>query len=112
MDVECFLLSGLKADETIAAEMAFMYGERELRPVEFPVGGSEAIVAALVDAIEARGGKLRLRSHVEKIRIQGNEATGVELKSGEFIGANVVISNASIWDTYGKLIDKTKTSSR
>ncbi|WP_258556220.1 phytoene desaturase family protein, partial [Fischerella thermalis] len=48
IDLECFLLSGLKAHGTIAPEVAFMLGERSRAGVEYPVGGSGEIVNALV----------------------------------------------------------------
>jgi all-trans-retinol 13,14-reductase len=38
IDLECFLLSGLKAHGTIAPEVAFMLGERTRAGVEYPVG--------------------------------------------------------------------------
>jgi len=67
IDVECFLLSGLKAHGTIAPEVAFMLGERSRAGVEYPVGGSAAIVNALVRGLERWGGRLRLGCHVEQI---------------------------------------------
>ena len=36
--------------------------------LEFPLGGSEAIVDALVRGLEKNGGRLMLRSHVENIK--------------------------------------------
>ena len=48
--VLCFLLSGLPADGTIAAEVAFMFNEwyKPNSCLDFPVGGSQAMVEALV----------------------------------------------------------------
>mmetsp|Transcript_15061 Transcript_15061/g.61498 ORF Transcript_15061/g.61498 Transcript_15061/m.61498 type:complete len:291 (-) Transcript_15061:4688-5560(-) len=51
IDIECFLLSGLKADGTITAEVAFMVGERDKSIMEYPIGGATAIVDALVRGI-------------------------------------------------------------
>ncbi|KIY99784.1 FAD dependent oxidoreductase [Monoraphidium neglectum] len=50
MNLLCFLLSGLPADGTIAAEVAFMFNEwyRPECKLDFPIGGSQAMVAALV----------------------------------------------------------------
>jgi len=48
IDLECFLLSGLKASGTVTAEMVFMFGERECRAVEYPKNGAVALVDALV----------------------------------------------------------------
>ncbi len=39
IDLECFLLSGLKAEGTVAPEVAFMFGERSCSVVDYPIGG-------------------------------------------------------------------------
>jgi carotene isomerase len=100
IDLECFLLSGLKAHGTIAPEAAFMLGERSRAGVEYPIGGSEAIVDALVRGLKRWGGSLRLNAHVEQILVEAGKAVGVRLQNGEVLKAPVVISNATIWDTY------------
>jgi carotene isomerase len=104
IDLECFLLSGLKAHGTIAPEVAFMLGERSQTGVEYPLGGSGAIVNALVRGLERWGGKLRLGCHVEQILVESGKAVGVRLRQGDILKAPVVISNATIWDTYTKLL--------
>lgn len=104
IDLECFLLSGLKAEGTIAPEVAFMLGERTSIGVDYPVGGSGAIVDALVRGLERWGGKLRLNVHVDKILLESGKVIGVRLQNGEIIKAPIVISNATIWDTYTKLL--------
>ncbi len=110
IDLECFLLSGLKAHGTITPEIAFMLGERSQLGVEYPLGGSGAIVNALVRGLKRWGGKLRLGCHVEQILVEKlhltsvNKVVGVRLQNGEILKAPVVISNASIWDTYTQLL--------
>lgn len=112
IDLECFLLSGLKASGTIAPEVAFMLGERSNTAIEYPLGGSGAIVDALVRGLKRWGGELRLGCHVEQIIVENSKAVGVRLSSPhplekggeEVIKATVVISNATIWDTYSKLL--------
>ncbi len=102
LDLLCFMLSGLPASGTSAAEMAFMFAEW-YRPeviLDYPVGGSEAIVQALVRGITKFGGDLWLNSHVDGILIENNRAVGIRLRNGKEIRASkAVISNASIWDT-------------
>ncbi|MEL6383144.1 MAG: NAD(P)/FAD-dependent oxidoreductase [Cyanobacteria bacterium J06626_18] len=105
IDLECFLLSGLKAHGTIAPEVAFVFGERETAPVDYPVGGSEALVNALVRGLQRWGGELRLGTHVEQILVQQGRAVGVKLKRGATLHAPIVISNATLWDTYTRLLD-------
>lgn len=104
LDLECFLLSGMKCEETVAPEMAFMFGERAKSVIDYPVGGSGAIVEALVRGLEKWGGELRLKTHVERVIVEGGSAKGVLLKSGQKILAKTVISNATIWDTYKHLL--------
>jgi phytoene dehydrogenase-like protein len=78
-----------------------MLGERSRAGVEYPVGGSGAIVEALVRGLKRWGGELRLNSHVAQILVEAGKAVGVRLRDGEVIKAPIVISNATIWDTYG-----------
>jgi carotene isomerase len=103
-ELECFLLSGMAAQDTVAPEMAFMFGERTGSVIDYPIGGSGAIVAALVRGLAKFGGQLRLKAHVEQILVADNQVQGVRLKSGETIAAPIVISNATLWDTYQHLL--------
>ncbi|MEO1149279.1 MAG: all-trans-retinol 13,14-reductase, partial [Cyanobacteria bacterium J06638_22] len=77
VDLECFLLSGMKAHATIAPEVAFVFGERETAPVDYPVGGSEALVNALVRGLQRWGSELRLGTHVEQVLVKSGKALGV-----------------------------------
>ncbi|MGB3759130.1 MAG: NAD(P)/FAD-dependent oxidoreductase [Rivularia sp. (in: cyanobacteria)] len=107
LNMLCFLLSGLPADGTSAAEVAFMFADwyRPNVKLDYPVGGSAALVDALVRGFEKHDGKLLLKSHVEEIIVENNRAVGVRLRGGKELRANTVISNASVWDTL-KLIPK------
>ncbi len=102
MDMLCFLLSGLPAEGTSTAEIAFMFAEwyRPGVTLDYPIGGSAALVNALVRGLEKFGGTLRLGAHVQEILVHNGRATGVKLRSGEVLTAGTaVVSNASIWDT-------------
>ena len=101
VDLLCFLISGLPMDGTNAAAMATLFGEW-FEPdacLDFPKGGSKAVVAALVRGMETNGGELRLRSRVRELLMDGDRATGVVLDNGEQIHARHVVSNADIWST-------------
>ncbi|MFI9382028.1 phytoene desaturase family protein [Kutzneria sp. NPDC052558] len=65
-----------------------------LRGAYYPEGGGQALVAALVEVIEAHGGSLRTRKKVERITIEDGRTTGVELAGGERHTAPLVVSNA------------------
>lgn len=102
LNLLCFLLSGLPAKDTSAAEMAFMFADwyRPGVQLDYPIGGSGALVDALVRALQRFDGKLCLNAHVEQILVKGDRAVGVSLRDGSVLKARqAVISNASIWDT-------------
>ena len=102
LDLLCFLLSGLPANGTVAAEMAFMFAEwyKPGVQLDYPVGGSSAIVDALIGGLTKKGGKLLYNAHVEEVLVENNRAAGVRLRNGQEIKAKkAVVSNASIWNT-------------
>lgn len=102
LDMLCFLLSGLPAEGTISAAVAFMFADwyRPGVQLDFPMGGSQGLVNALIRGIEKYGGAVQRRSHVEEILVEADRAVGVRLRSGEVIRVkNAVVSNASVWDT-------------
>jgi carotene isomerase len=102
LNLLCFLLSGLPADGTIAAEVAFMFADwyRPNAVLDYPIGGSAALVDALVRGLERHGGQLLLNSHVAEVLVENNRAAGVRLRSGKIIRSHkAVVSNASVWDT-------------
>ncbi|GAX44270.1 amine oxidase [Tolypothrix sp. NIES-4075] len=102
LDLLCFLLSGLPADKTIAAEVAFMFADwyRPNVQLDYPIGGSGALVDALIRGLTKHGGKLILNAHVEQVLVENNRAVGVRLRGSKEIRASkAVVSNASVWDT-------------
>ncbi|MGV2828677.1 phytoene desaturase family protein [Myxosarcina sp. GI1(2024)] len=102
LDLLCFLLSGLPASGTVGAEMAFMFAEWYQPGVvlDYPVGGSGAIVEALIRGLTKNGGEIIYNAHVAEIIVRDRRAVGVRLQNGKEIGASrAVVSNASIWDT-------------
>jgi all-trans-retinol 13,14-reductase len=70
-----------------------------------PVGGSSEFVAALLAAIKARGGEVRLNTAVRKIIVADGRAAGLMLASGEQISARAVVTDADLKRTFLELID-------
>lgn len=102
LNLLCFLLSGLPANGTSAAEVAFMFADwyRPGAVLDYPLGGSGALVDALVRGIKRHGGRLILGAHVEQVLVKSQRAVGVSLRGGKTLRARrAVISNASVWDT-------------
>ncbi|WP_304608026.1 phytoene desaturase family protein [Leptolyngbya ohadii] len=101
LNLLCFLLSGLPAHSTSAAEVAFMFADW-YRPgvvLDYPLGGSGALVDALVRGLQKRGGELLLNAHVDKVLVEQGRAVGVLLRNGKTLRANrAVVANASMWD--------------
>ncbi|MEQ1921304.1 MAG: phytoene desaturase family protein [Pyrinomonadaceae bacterium] len=74
--------------------------------VFYPQGGFYELIKALANIAEKNGAVLRTDSPVEKIIVRDKKAVGVRLESGEFIEADLVISNADMWFTETKLLDE------
>ncbi|OYW52148.1 MAG: phytoene dehydrogenase, partial [Rhodobacterales bacterium 12-65-15] len=77
--------------------------------VHYAMGGVQAIADAMVRVIEGQGGQVRLGEEVDEITVtqggaSGGRATGVRLKDGRTLGAEVVVSNADPGFTYGTLL--------
>ena len=54
--------------------------------LDYPVGGSGAVIDALVRGIERHGGTVRLSTHVERINVdESGRAVGVTLRGGEVL---------------------------
>ncbi len=72
--------------------------------VHYAMGGVQAIADAMVRVIRDQGGTVRLQTEADEIVVRNGRAAGVRLKSGEEIGAEVVVSNADPGFTYGTLL--------
>ncbi|VFQ88898.1 unnamed protein product [Cuscuta campestris] len=106
LDLLSFLLAGVKTNGILSAEMVYMLSEwyKPGCTLEYPLQGSGAIVDALVRGLLKFGGRISLKSHVENIVVENGRATGVKLRSGQFVSAKkAVVSNASMWDTLNLL---------
>ena len=108
VELLCFLISGLGMGQTSAAAMATLFGEwfTPEAHLDYPIGGSPAVVAALVRGLERHGGVLRPSAPVAEILVRQRRASGVRLATGETLKARRgVISNASPWDTLNLLAE-------
>ena len=74
-------------------------------------GGTATLAERLAESIKESGGKLRLNSPVLRLAYdETGRAVGVDLLSGERVFAKkAIVSNLTIWDTYGKLIGLNRT---
>jgi phytoene dehydrogenase-like protein len=72
----------------------------------YPVGKSQKISDAFVAFIEGRGGKVLLRTHVDKILVKNGAAYGVRTADGREFTGKAVVSNANAPDTFKKMLDE------
>jgi len=74
-------------------------------------GGAQALANALAESLKKSGGTLRLNAPVLRFAYSSDgQPMGVDLLSGERVPATqAIISNLTIWDTYGKLIGLART---
>jgi phytoene dehydrogenase-like protein len=78
----------------------------------YSIGGGPASVAErLAESIKLSGGKVRLDTPVLRLAYdESGRAVGVDLLSGERVLARkAIVSNLTIWDTYGKLVGLNRT---
>jgi phytoene dehydrogenase-like protein len=86
-----------------------------LRRVRGPLyaidGGPATIAERLAESIKKSGGTVRLNTPVLRLAYDtSGAAIGVDLLSGETITARrAIVSNLTIWDTYGKLVGLNRT---
>jgi phytoene dehydrogenase-like protein len=103
LDMICFLLQGTKLAEAPTSLMAYMLSDfyREGVVLDFPKGGTKAIVDALVRGVTKHDGcEVLLNTHVASLVVEGGRAAGVRTSSGEVLRAErAVISNCDLWST-------------
>lgn len=74
--------------------------------VHFAMGGTGALVQGMVRLIQGQGGTLHVNSVVREIVVEDGRAAGVELADGQFIAADIVVSNADSAMTYLRMLPK------
>ena len=97
------LLVGGNPFATTSIYTLIAYLERQWG-VHFPIGGTGALVQGLLALIEGLGGELRVDSDVAEILVEDGKATGVRLRDGEVVAADMVVSNADSAWTYRHLV--------
>jgi phytoene dehydrogenase-like protein len=74
-------------------------------------GGPASLAERLAESIKRSGGNLRLDSPVLRLAYdEAGHAVGIDLLSGERVFAKkAIVSNLTVWDTYGKLVGLNRT---
>jgi phytoene desaturase len=67
-------------------------------------GGIVALPRALERVARELGVEFRLSTRVERIRVENGRCRGIEIAGGEFVPADIVVSNADVLSTYRTLL--------
>lgn len=110
LDMICFLLQGATTAEAPTTLMAYMLSDfyREGVTLDFPRGGTAAIVDALCRGVTKHDGcTIQVGQHVSRVLVEEGRAVGVQTSVGHRIMARrAVVSNADLWNT-ARLVDET-----
>jgi len=94
-------------EESPAVLAAIMFVDNHVGGSYYPVGSTLFLPGKLEKAIEENGGDMLLESEVVRILFNGDHPSGVELTSGNNLYADNLIYSGTVWNLYGKLIDRT-----
>ncbi len=108
--LRAFVHTAIDRCSFLAASVALALPRSSLYSIS---GGPAALAESLTDSIKQSGGTVRLNSPVLRLSYdESGQAIGVDLLSGETIVATrAIVSNLTIWDTYGKLVGLNRTPS-
>ena len=121
IDMECYCWSTVKAEMTPTINAGMVFCDRHYGGINYPVGGVGRIAEEMVAGLQERGGAIEYKADVVEIMTErapegdgsaggeGARAVGVRLADGREIRARAVISNATRWDTFGRLVKPADT---
>ena len=118
------VLEELTSDQRLIAVLTGQWGDFGLPPAEssfaihaivanhyfegayYPVGGAARIFEAIAPVIEGGGGAVLINAEVSEITIENGRAVGVRMNDGTVIRAPLVISDAGVMNTLGRLVPR------
>ncbi|SKB15013.1 Prolycopene isomerase, chloroplastic [Planktothrix sp. PCC 11201] len=104
IDIECYCWSVVPADLTPMINAGMVFSDRHYGGINYPKGGVGQIAIKLVEGLEKFGGQIQYKARAKQIVLENGKAVGVELVDGKVYRAKRIVSNATRWDTFGKLI--------
>ena len=111
IDVQLQTLAQQTTSECTTADAAAILLTATRRGMWAIDGGAQVLADRLADSLKQNGGVLRLDSPVLRLAYASDgQPVGVDLLSGErVLATRAIVSNLTIWDTYGKLIGLSRT---
>ncbi|MGB0130794.1 phytoene desaturase family protein [Chlorobium sp.] len=104
IDIESYSWAVQDALSTPLVNAGICLADRHHGGINYPIGGSGRIPEALCRGLEKFGGRVRYRSEVTEIIVENGIARGVRLAGGETVLAGSVITNATVWDTFNRMV--------
>ncbi|WP_107668671.1 carotenoid isomerase [Cyanothece sp. BG0011] len=104
IDMECYCWSVVPADKTPMINAGMVFSDRHYGGINYPKGGVGTIAEKLVEGLEKFGGKIQYKARVTNILMEKGKAVGVRLADGKEYRAKRIVSNATRWDTFEKLL--------
>jgi prolycopene isomerase len=104
IDMECYCWSVMPASHTPMINAGMVFSDRHYGGINYPKGGVGQIAQKLVEGLEKVGGEIQYKARATKILVEQGKAVGVKLANGEEYRAKRIVSNATRWDTFEKLI--------
>ncbi|OUL25817.1 carotene isomerase [Nostoc sp. T09] len=104
IDMECYCWSVVPANMTPMINAGMVFSDRHYGGVNYPKGGVGRIAQTLVAGLEKAGGKIQYQARVTKIITERGKAVGVQLANGQVYRGKRIVSNATRWDTFKKLL--------
>ncbi|HEY9852910.1 MAG TPA: carotenoid isomerase [Leptolyngbyaceae cyanobacterium] len=104
IDMECYCWSVVPADQTPMINAGMVFSDRHYGGINYPKGGVGQIAQKLVEGLEKAGGQIQYKARVSNILKENGRAVGVQLASGDVYRAKRIVSNATRWDTFEKLM--------
>lgn len=106
IDMECYCWSVVPANMTPMINAGMVFSDRHYGGVNYPRGGVGKIAQTLVIGLEKSGGKIQYQAKATKIITRRGRAVGVQLANGQVYQGKRIVSNATRWDTFEKLLPK------
>lgn len=104
IDIECYCWSVVTADMTPMINAGMVFSDRHYGGVNYPKGGVGQIAQKLVQGLQQAGGIIEYQARVMKIITEQGKAVGVQLANGKVYRGKRIVSNATRWDTFAKLL--------
>ncbi|MDJ0659182.1 MAG: carotene isomerase [Crocosphaera sp.] len=104
IDMECYCWSVVPADKTPMINAGMVFSDRHYGGINYPKGGVGTIAEKLVEGLEQFGGEIQYKARVTNILMEKGKAVGVRLADGKEYRAKRIVSNATRWDTFEKLL--------